>query len=132
MENIKNCKLEDIKRLCKELNSENITEQIIEKINACKTLDEINEFDCVSEILEIKNTLEFQKQEQIQNLKIKISNEIYELYPQNTQINASLGLEEGIKKDMIAFIEERRNEYKILKNRILKCESIEKLKNINI
>lgn len=125
-------KIKDLDRLSIELNCASIKQQIINKLNACTSLKEANEFDTVAEILKVKNTLKFQKQEKIEILRTKISEEIYEVYPQHSQINTSLGLDEEDKQKMLEFIKQKRDEYKVLKNRILNCDSIEKLKNMNI
>ena len=62
MQKIRDAKIKDLDRLCKELNCEEIKKQISDKINACVDSKEANNFGTVDEILQIKNTLENCKQ----------------------------------------------------------------------
>ena len=105
MENIKQAKIQGLDIVCKDLDAEILKPQIIEMINSCKTLEEINTFCAAQEILKIKDTLDFKKQQKIIELKNNATTLIYGIYPIWKQVNIVGKIDGYIDDDKIAMNE---------------------------
>jgi hypothetical protein len=134
----KKTKIEDTNRICLQLNCQDIAQKIIEKINLIETLENINSFDTVQEILNILNSLDYQKQKKINEIRQKTHDIIISMYPDYTQRNIDalrLNTEKNIKytsldrTTMWTRIDDVRTQGKEFQNQVNNFSNIEDLKN---
>lgn len=108
-ENFKNLRIKDLERLCKELQAEDLYDEVVAKINSFETDDELKEFGTTSYILEMKKDasyiflkeklkLENEVKIELSKLDLKSLRKLEDLYLKDEEVVASKNiLREKIK-----------------------------------